>query len=165
MTYNNLIAPYTLVDLLLNVLEFEENIFNVDYFLKVAISIVNKYFYEEKEKNKYKELVFDLISNNLGHRKKLFSLRNVFIKYMVMLTNSNDYDELSKLTEFLGKEDNVINDNSFPLKKRHSGYIEPNEIDPIKLFNDLEVLLKTEFYKNINLVNFFLIKIRKIYKK
>jgi len=120
MTYNNLFSPRKLIKMLLELLLTNSNIFNIDYFLKNIIFLINEYIPNNLHQNEYKLKLFETIADSLAKTDSLKCLYNVFIRHLIDCTDGNNKEELVKLIEYIASNQIQYEQS---ISKRSSGII------------------------------------------
>lgn len=129
MCYNNLFSPRKLIKLLIELLTVRNNIFNIDYFLKIVVFLINEFISDPSHQSEFKLLLFETVTDTLAKTESLNSLYNVFIRILIDCTDRNNKEELVKLIEYLSRG-NIPRDKGF--SRRSSGVVNMD-------FNDFEV--------------------------
>lgn len=129
MTYNNLFSPRKLIKILLELLLTNSNIFNIDYFLKNIIFLINEFIPNNLHQSEYKLKLFETIADTLAKTDSLNSLYNVFIRVLIDCTDGNNKEELVKLIEYIASSQIQYRPT---FSKRSSGIINMD-------FNDFKV--------------------------
>jgi hypothetical protein len=129
MCYNNLFSPRKLIKLLIELLTVRNNIFNIDYFLKTVVFLINEFISDPSHQSQYKLLLFETVTDTLAKTESLNSLYNVFIRILIDCTDRNNKEELVKLIEYIA-QGHIPRDKGF--SRRSSGVVNTE-------FNDFEV--------------------------
>jgi len=101
MTYNSLFSPRKMINLLIDLLIVKSNIFNVDYFLKTATFLINDFVADPTHQSRYKQTLFETITDTLAKTESLSCLYNVFIGKLIDCTDRNNKEEIVKLIEYI----------------------------------------------------------------
>lgn len=129
MSYTNLFSPRRLIMLLIELLSVRNNIFNIDYFLKIIIFLIKEFVCDPIHQSQYKLLLFDTITDTLAKTESLNCLYNVFIRHLIDCTDRNNKEELVKLIEYIAYG-HIPHDRVF--SRRSSGVVNMQ-------FNEFEV--------------------------
>lgn len=129
MTYNSLFSPRKLITLLIELLTVRNNIFNIDYFLKTIIFLIDEFIYDSSHQSQYKLQLFETITDTLAKTESLNCLYNVFIRNLIYCTDRNNKEELVKLIEYIAYG-HIPQNKSF--SRRSSGVVNMD-------FNDFEI--------------------------
>lgn len=129
MAYNSLFSPRKLIKLLIELLNGKNNIFNIDYFLKIIIFLINEFVNDPLHQSQYKLLLFETITDTLAKTESLNCLYNVFIRHLIDCTDRNNKEELVKLIEYIAYG-HIPQDKLF--SRRSSGVVN-------MAFNEFEV--------------------------
>lgn len=120
MTYNKLYSPKKLIQLLLDLLLIDNNIFIIDHYLKMIIFLINEFIPNQISQNEYKLKLFETISDTLAKTESLKCINNIFIRHLIDCTNNDNKEELVKLIEYIAS--NEFNYGT-GLSKRSSGIL------------------------------------------
>jgi len=112
-----------MIKILIELLYTTSNIFNLGYYLKTIVFLINEFIPNEMHRSEYKLKLFETIADNLAKTESLKCLHNVFVNHLINCTDRSNKEELVKLIEYIAKGEM---DSQKGFSKRNSGTLNIN---------------------------------------